>query len=346
MCIRDRAYTASNFHQAAELVKQGMSNKDDDPELLLAAGRLDLILHDPKSSRIVLQRYLDVTTNLDANEAERGEVRTLLASVREPKTAGNGAANWLSGKKLPEGVFYCPVSLAFQPKIDRIAASNKLTVAFDWDGDRLSSVTPAFEKDVHITGEQKVFFGYDDRTPGVTWAGMVSDPRGPAPTDPDELFRRSQVRLANNPYADPAAIQMLTNKNVTLGIAGNRFFDPFVWDKVHYFQLTYDEAGRVRQARELPDAKAVTPGDQSVDFEWDGMRLMAVRAYQGADTNHRAKIYERTLQYQDNRLVSEETQYQGKTSKIRYNYNGGRLASAVGDRDPSLDDRSRTVTFR
>jgi hypothetical protein len=340
-----KAYAGFNFHQAADLVRQGLECRDDDAELLAAAGRIGMILRDPKASRAAFERYLEVTTNLDANEEERAQVRRWLASIREPQSAADGSPNWLSNMKLPAGVLYCPASLAFQAKIDRIAASNKLTVTFDWDGDRLKTITPAFEKDVHVTGEQKIFFGYDDGNSGVTWAGNVPDPRGAAPADPDELFRRSVVRLSNSPYADPVAIQLLTNRNVALGIAGNRFFDPFVWDKVHYFQLTYDDRGRVHQAREIPDPKSA-PGDQWVDFEWDGWRLVAVRAYQGADASHRTKVYERTLQYQDNRLVSEEVQFQGKSSRIRYNYNGGRLVSAVSDRDASLDDRSRQVTFR
>ena len=37
-----------------------------------------------------------------------------------------GEANWFSGVKLPKGLFYCPISLAFQPHIDHIDASNKL----------------------------------------------------------------------------------------------------------------------------------------------------------------------------------------------------------------------------
>ncbi|HMD71252.1 MAG TPA: hypothetical protein VKF41_07905 [Bryobacteraceae bacterium] len=338
-----KAYAAFSFHQAADLARRGLEAKDDDAELLAASGRLAKILRDPASGRAALQRYLDVTTNLDANEEDRASVRKLLASIRAPQSAGQGAADWLSHAPLPAGVFYSPVSLAFQPRIDRIVTSNKTAFTFDWDGDRLRSITPAFEKDVRA--ERKIVFGYDDRNSGVTWAGAGSDPRGPATSDPDELFRRSMVRLANNPYADPVAIQSLTGKNVTLGIAGNHFFDPFVWDDVHYFQFTYDDRGCVSQARELADPKAA-PGDRWVDFDWDGPRLLAVRAYQGADAAHRSKIYQRTLQYQDNRLVSEEIQFEGKSSRIRYVYSGGRLVSAAGDRDPSLDDRSRQVTFR
>jgi hypothetical protein len=340
-----KAYAASNFHQASEMVKQGLQANATDAEMLLWSGRLNLILRDPKASRVSLQVYLDVSTNLDANEEERTAVRQLLGTIRETKTADAGAPNWLSGRKLPAGMMYDPASGAFQAKIDRIQASNKLSLAFDWDGDHLRSIVPSFEKDQHITGEQRVNFAYDSPASGATWAGGSNDPRGPAPADPDELFRRSFVRLSTNPYADPIAIQKLTNQNVAIGIAGNRFFDPFVWDRAHFFQLTYDDQGRVHQAREVADPHSA-PTDQWTDFEWDGLKLIAIRAYQGADMAHRVKVYERTMQYQDNRLVSEEIQSQGRSSKVRYNYNGGRLASAAADRDPSLDDRSRQVTFR
>jgi hypothetical protein len=219
-----------------------------------------------------------------------------------------------------------------------------MTVTFDWEGVRLKSITSVSENDP-VARERKIVFVYDDRNAGVAWAGTGKDPRGPASPDPDDLFRRSMVRLANNPYADPVAIETITGKSVALGIAGNHFFDPFVWDDVHYFQFTYDGRGRVSQARELAGPTG-EPGDRWVDFKWDGAWLQEVDAYQGADAAHRTKIYQRTLQYQDNRLVSEEVRFQGKFSGIRYGYNGGRLVSAVSDRDTSPDDRSRQVTFR
>ncbi len=338
-----KAYSAFSFHQAADLAKRGLEAKDDDAELLAASGRLSVILHDPASGRAALQRYLDVTTNLDANEDERAAVRQLLASVHAPVPARGDSLDWFSNVPLPAGVYYSPVSLAFQPRIDRIVTSTKTTFTFDWEGDRLKSITPTVEK--NAVAERKIVFAYDSGNSGVSWAGTGSDPRGAAPTDPDELFRRSLVRLANNPYADPVAIQSLTGKNLAIGIAGNHFFDPFVWDDVHWFQLTYDDSGRVSQAREVPDPKGA-PGDRWVDFEWDGPRLLAVRASQGSDAAHRTKVYQRTLQYQDNRLVSEEVQFQGKSTRIRYTYNGSKLVSAAADKDPSLDDRSRQVTFR
>jgi len=340
-----KAFAALNFHQAQELEKQGLESSPNDHDLLIYAARIGLVLRDTRGAREALRQYLDASTNLDTKEDERETVRQLLARVRDVPAETGGTANWLSGRKLPPSLFYDPSSGAFQQKIEHIAASNKLALNFEWDGDRLRSITPVFEKDVHVTGEQKVYFGYDGPNSPVTWAGMAADPRGAAPKDPDELFRRAVVRFANNPYQDPLAIQQLTGQNLTVGVAGNRFFDPFVWDKVHFFQLTYDDHGVLKQAREIADPKSA-PGDQWLDFEWDGTRLTAVRGYQGSDAAHRTKIYERTMQYQDNRLVSEEVQYQGKSSKVHYNYTGGRLASASSDRDPSLDDRSRQVTFR
>jgi hypothetical protein len=129
----------------------------------------------------------------------------------------------------------------------------------------------------------------------------------------------------------------------TAGIAGNRYFHPFVWDKVHYFRFTYDAQGRVVQAREL-DAKGA-PGDHWIEFEWNGQKLAAVRGYQGVDERQRVKNYERLLIYLNGRLMSEEIRAQGKTSKITYKYNANRLVSAECDRDVTLDDRSRQVTF-
>ena len=124
----------------------------------------------------------------------------------------------------------------------------------------------------------------------------------PAPTDPDEAYKRSSALLLNNPYVDPVAIQKLTGKSVALGIAGNRFFNPFVWEKVYYFRLTYDDSGRVSRAQELSGPKG-TPGDLSLEFEWSGTQLNAIRGYQS-----KAKTYERTMQYQDGKLIGEEVQ--------------------------------------
>ena len=133
---------------------------------------------------------------------------------------------------------------------------------------------------------------------------------------------------------------------MTIGIAGNQFFHPFIWEKIHYFRLTYDGAGRVSQALSISDPKSAT-GNVLVEFEWQGLQLQAVHGYQlrDGDIKNKEEMYVRRMQYQDGRLVSEDIQSQGKTSRIRYTYSGDRLVSANCDKDPTIDGRSRQVTF-
>jgi hypothetical protein len=333
------AWTDGSYTRAYQLALQGLKMKSDDAELLYHAGFTSLITRKPKEGREYFARYLEVSNTLDANLEARAQVRRLLSSIAESSPAGQGDANWLSGKLLPKGVFYCPISLAFQPHIDRIDASNKLKTTFEWDGEKLKSVTPAFEKNEHVTAEKKISLAYDDRARQVAWASDGDEARPAATNDPDEAYKRSSVLLLNNPYVDPLAIQKLTGKNVALGIAGNRFFSPFVWEKVYYFRLTYDDSGRVGRAQELSGPRG-TPGDMVLEFEWSGMQLNAIRGYQA-----KAKVYERTMQYLDGKLVAEEVQGPGKASHVKYTYVGNRLVSAESTNDPALDNRSRKVAF-
>jgi hypothetical protein len=343
-----KAWAAGAFHRARESAAVGLRAKDDDPDLLYMAGVASLATRRAAEGRALLARYLDVSDNLDAEAEQRARAAALLKAgdaAAPPPAAGE--PNWLSGAKLPAGAYYCPLSLAFQPRVDQIEASNKLKVTFEWDGPRLKAVAPVFEKNERVTGEKKISFVYEDRVPQVFGLAVESEtaPAAPGP-DPDERFTRSALVLPNNPYCDPAAVERLTGKNVTLGLAGNRFFNPFVWEKVHYFRLTYDESGRVRQARHLADRNGA-PDSLLLEFEWDAMRLTAVRGFHlpAQEGGQRVPVYERVLQYLDNRLMGEEVRAEGRTSKIKYVYNGERLASASCEKDTTVDGRSRQVTF-
>lgn len=341
-----KAWTDGSYHQLHELALQGLQAKDDDGELLYQAAIASLITHEPDRARTFLTRYLEVTNTLDADPEQRARVRSVLANIKDAKQPERGEANWLSGKKLPPNVFYCPISLAFQPRVDRIEASNKMRVSYEWNGDQLVSITPTFEKAERSTGERKIGFVYNDAFPQVMIASDgAARPSKPSISDPDELLRRSSVILLNNPYIDPDAVEKLTGKTVALGISGNRFFEPFVWDKVHYFRLKYDYAGRVAEAHELTGPNGEN-GNLTLEFEWDGLQLAGIRGYEGADAQHRTQVYERTMRYEEDHLVSEEIQSGGRSSRIKYNYNGGRLVSAICSTDPTLDNRSRQVTFR
>lgn len=339
-------WTAGDFHKLHDLALQGLKAKDDDGDLLYEAGLASLVTRDGDAGRGMLARYLDVTNTLDANPEQRIRVRELLASAPLRDRAESGEPNWLSGKRLPPGTYYCPISLAFQPQIDRIEASNKMRVNYQWNGNQLLSITPTFEKADKATDEKPITFTYNDVFPQVLTASEGDGKSAKqVPADPDERIKMASLVVLNNPYIDPDAVEKLTGRNVSLGISGNRYFEPFVWDKVHYFRFGYDAEGRVVRAVELSD-KNGAPTGFSLDFEWMGQQLSSIRGYQGADEKHRALVYTRTMHYEDGRLAGEEIQSGGKSSRIKYNYNAGRLASANCGNDPTLDDRSRQVFFR
>jgi hypothetical protein len=203
----------------------------------------------------------------------------------------------------------------------------------------LRAVTPTFEKEEHATGEKKISFSYEARVPQVNWATDGNEAVPQPPADPGEAYKRAAILLPNNPLVDPLAIQRITGKNLAIVVAGNRFFNPFVWEKLYYFRLTYDDRGVAIHAQELTGPKG-SPGEQGLDFEWNGMQLTAIRGFIGKNKN-----YERTMQYQDGLLMSEEIQGAGKPSHIKYTYVGNRLISAEAATDTTLDNRSRKVTF-
>ncbi len=338
------AWSAGNYHKMRDMALHGLTAKDDDAELLYQAGMASLVTRNVPDGKTYLTRYLDASDTLDADREQRIRVRTVLANLVSSPAASQGTANWMSGMRLPSDVPYCPASLAFQAHVDHIEASNKMRVTYNWDGDRLRSIVPTFDKPEHATGERPITFGYDPSFPSVN-AVDYGNARTISSNDPDELYKKSALLLSNNPYVDPAAIQGLTGKkDIAIGISGNKYFQPFEWDGIHYFRLTYDNRGRVAQARETVDP-ATPPGDSVLEFDWDGWRLIAIRGYQGA-ASQRRQTYERTMEYQDGRLIAEQIQTQGKSWRIKYNYVGGKLSAAVCDRDPSLDDRSRQVIFR
>jgi hypothetical protein len=335
------AWSEGSFHLARQLAEQGLTMSGDDADLLYGAGTAALIERDIKPARDLLAHYLEVSDNLDANPEQRALAGRLLR-LSASAIAGDAAAgdpNWLSGEKLPKGVFYSPISLAFQPRIDQVEIANKFHVAFEWNGERLKTIAPGFESTAHSIGDRKISFGYEDRVPQVVWATDGDDARPALSADPDEAYKHASVLPLNSPFVDPIAIQRITGKNLALAIAGNPFFNPFMWEKLCYFRISYDDRGRIVRAQQLSGPRGAA-AEQVLEFDWNGMQLAAIHGFVGKTGN-----YERTMQYQDGRLVSEEIQGQGKPSHIKYNYVGDRLVWAEVAADPNLDNRNRKVTF-
>ena len=102
---------------------------------------------------------------------QRAQVSRLMAANCDSAPAPREATPTGSPERnCPRVCSIRPISLAFQPRIDHIDASNKFHVAFEWDGERLKSVKPSFENAAHATGEKTISFGYEDHVPQVVWA--------------------------------------------------------------------------------------------------------------------------------------------------------------------------------
>jgi hypothetical protein len=344
----ESAWSQQRFHLTRRAAVQALRIDDRDPDILYFAGMSSLVTRNGKEAREYLERFLETSNTIDASFERRISARRALTAIPEQggKDMEQGEPNWLSGKRLPAGVYYCPISLAFGPRVERIEGSNKLRVQYEWEGSRLKGIIPIFEKPQDATGERPLAFTYEDSIPQVISVQPAGVALGTA-ADRDELLKRSSVLLINSPLVDPIALERVSGKKVTIGIAGNQFFHPFIWQKLHYFQLTYDDAGRVKSAREIPGPESVRGSEVDLEFDWDGLKLMAVRGYRrvGGDDSRRVQIYERKQVYQDNRLVGEELKAGSKISRIKYLYDGATLVSAECEKDESVDNRSREVFF-
>jgi len=142
------------------------------------------------------------------------------------------------------------------------------------------------------------------------------------------------VLLPSSPVVNPDVLALVDAPAAT-GIAGNSYFNPFIWDGVHYFQFTYDKLGRLDTAREIGV-------DNVVRFQWEGERLTAIRAGQANATR---PSYVRTQHYSGKQLVSETVEFRGKTYKIEYKYAGDRPREASFDDNGAHDGRQWRVRF-
>ena len=348
-------WKAGRYHGVREFARQALLSDDRDPGILYFAGVSSLLTRQTQEGVAHLRKYLEVSDSLDANGAERAAVTRMLAGASMTAKAadgGGGEAHWFSGAKLGRGVFYCPISLAFTAKVDRIAASNKLSVKFNWEGGRLRSIVPAFEKGAAGAVEKPFAFGYAAGLPHAFAVDAGEAARKPSAESPDVVLKEANVLLPNNPLIDVEMASRLAGKPVTIGVAGNRFFHPFVWERPYYFAFQYDDRGRVKSARQLPDAEAgAARPPVLVEFEWNDLRLESLKVYQLSDaaapaTDRATMIYERTMQYQNDRLMGEQIRAGQKDAKIKYEWSaGGALVSAECDKDETLDNRSREVFF-
>ncbi len=146
-------YNDQHFTSALQTAATGLKLDNEDPAFLFQAGVNASLLRHGDDGTPLLQRFLDLT---DSTQASREQRLTALRLLHEVSAGGSQAVaapadnrtpvSWFSGTPLDRSVFYDPVSLAFQPKVVRVSASNHLTVNYEWSGNQLKSVHTKYEE--------------------------------------------------------------------------------------------------------------------------------------------------------------------------------------------------------
>lgn len=138
------------FAAALEASADGLKLDNENPDLLYYSALNACVLRHCDKAEPLLRRYLDITDSTQGSRDKRLAAMQLLResiSVEgDTKPAEAAATSWFSGAPLARGVFYDPVSLAFQPKVARIEASDHLNIFYEWDGSQLHSVHAKHEE--------------------------------------------------------------------------------------------------------------------------------------------------------------------------------------------------------
>ncbi len=322
-----------------------------DPEYLYTAALSASVLRKPDEAKVLMDSYLKHSDNLAADDSSRIRVRRLRAVLKEPNGApeGKGMPNWFSGQKLARDVYYCPLSLAFQVPVQSISGY-KFRMVYSWERGRLTAIHTDFEDDkgrqdyatltsgaVVGKGQQggtsngNFTFTYDSSSPSVrevqsgehkkaavTNSGnvhLLKNPDGSARLV--DALGSAEIVLPNDHLVDTEIVQRLIGP-VTTVVSGNSFFNPFIWDGIHYFTLTYDPQGRVLTAKEWNT-------DNLVRFSWDKQRLKEVTVYRAHATE---PYYRRTISYSGDKIAAEEYSTQAHSGRIKYVYAKDVLTSA------------------
>jgi tetratricopeptide (TPR) repeat protein len=341
---------AGDYSKLGELMKSALKMDPGDLDFLFNGGLVAGVLRDTATAQQLLTKYLDRSNSLEGDLKRRDRawrIRNAVSELKARQEPGEGSRNWFSGRKLPEGVFYCPESLAFQIPIDTVSVNKMLTMSFGWNKGRLEQIQTSFDdpKAFRIyralptpgapapeaepgTGEDlgKFYFKY-----AAEGGFLLAAQTNPIPKAAEarefraRVDRRAspirmldddgqpEVVLPGNPYVDIRVLKLLEGSLGTT-IAGNSFFNPFLWDGVHYFMVDYDEAGRAETAQEWN-------ADNLVRFKWDGQRLTEIQAFRKGSV---APYYRRTINYSGPMIIGEEFSVNGKSGRIRYSYSAAK----------------------
>ncbi len=330
--LKDGQYTKLD-----EMLRGALKLDPDDPDFLYQSGVTAAILRDGARAKANLDQFLAHSNAIGVDPKQRERARRILSLLKEPKAAVRKT-----------DAIYDPQSLAFQIALDSVTTS-KVRMTFNWSNGRLDSIRTTFDDDKGAATYRALVVAGGADSGAVAASGPADDPgnfyfdyfpngllrevlpkkpaaaaaknysvhvahndRGQARLVDDE--GHPEIVLPDHPYIDPAILAVVEGSPVTSVISGSSFFNPFLWDGVHAFTVTYDRQGRAETAQEWN-------ADNLVRFSWEGVQLVAVRAYR---KNSDAPYYQRTMTYSGAAIAGEDYSVNGRNGKIKYIYTNGR----------------------
>jgi len=335
----EKAEAEGDYPRAQQSAQSGVALDPADLYFLLHAGLNDAILRNRAEAKQQFEAYVRASQTSAGDEKERSRVYSYLEALKTVPEEPEGDPNWYSGYKSPAGLFYCPVSLMPNAQANDIKASHKSATSFQWNRGQLDAVITHTQE----PGERdvSVYFDYFNKSVRRVATEPFTDKDDPAAmrftaNGAKGSGKGAYTALLNHSVVDPLMVERLTGKRVATIVAGNPYFQPFVWKGIYSFLAEYDDQGRVKSATLAGDANE---GPLVLEFKWQGLQLqeIAQRGGQG---------YDRKMIYAGKRLDAEIISFRGKTAKIAYKYKGDHLAEADCGDDYSIDGRNRHVTFR
>jgi tetratricopeptide (TPR) repeat protein len=337
------------YSKLNELLKIALNLDPHDPYFQFYGGTTAAALHETENAKRLLQNYLDGSNSLDGDLKKRDQAGRVLAIVSssKPPQPGVGQPNWFSGRKLTEGIYYCPESLAFQIPIESVIG-NKVRIAFNWEKGRLDSIQATWEDEKGAQNYRALASRADSEAAAQPAGGedfgsfhfqyfasgqllSVRSKRVAQGAEPKEFNVRvarddkgrarlvdndgyPQVVIPSNRYADTDVLGFLEGPVATI-VSGSPVFNPFLWDGIHYFSVRYDAMGRATSAEEWN-------ADNIVRFAWENDRLTEIRAYhKGSETPY----YQRSIKYAGLLISAEDFSMNGRSGHIKYTYVGKTL---------------------
>jgi hypothetical protein len=166
-------FSDQRFASALQTAAGGLKLDNEEPLFLYQSGVNACLVRHCADAAPLLRRFLDLTDSTQSNREQRLAAMRLLRESANDQSAQvaavkSSAQSWFSGAPLDRGAFYDPVSLAFQPKISHINASDHLTVTYDWAGSQLRSVHTKYEEKKTASNIAKVALAAAGASQGVS----------------------------------------------------------------------------------------------------------------------------------------------------------------------------------